>query len=163
MTNGTENGVQQVTATIVDDDTANVNLTLAPTSLAENGGTASVTATLSNPSTQNVTVNLAFTGSATLGSDYTRSAAAITILAGNTSGSLILTGVNDPTVEGNESIIVDVTSVTNGTENGVQQVTATIVDDDTANVNLTLAPTNLAENGGTRASRRRCRTRRPRT
>ncbi len=48
------------------------------------------------------------------------------------------------TVEGNESIIVDVTSVTNGTENGVQQVTATIVDDDTANVNLTLAPTSLA-------------------
>ncbi len=83
-----ENGVQQVTATIVDDDTTLVNLTLAPTAWPRTAVPRASRRRCRNPSTQNVTVNLAFTGSATLGSDYTRSAAAITILAGNTSGSL---------------------------------------------------------------------------
>ena len=39
-----------------------------------------------------------------------------------------MTGINDATFEGNESITVDVTNVINGTENGTQAVTATIID-----------------------------------
>src|SRR6185369_11462276 len=101
VTNGTENGTQQVTATITDDETAPlVNLILSGSPLAENGGVATVRATLSNPSTQNVTVNLGFTGTATSGSDYVASSTSIVILAGATSGSITLTGVNDTTFEG---------------------------------------------------------------
>ena len=66
MTNGTEDGVQQVTATITDDDAApTVVLSLAGTPLAEAGGVATVTATLSAVSGQDVTVDLGFSGTAT--------------------------------------------------------------------------------------------------
>ncbi len=88
---GIENGVQQVTATIVDDDTApSVTLSVSPSSLAENGGLATVRAFLSNPSTQDFTVNLAFSGTAG-GADYSASGTSIVITAGNTSGSITLT------------------------------------------------------------------------
>ncbi|WP_406696275.1 hypothetical protein V5E97_35330 [Singulisphaera sp. Ch08] len=107
-----------------------VSLTLSGNPLAEPGGVATVTATLSGVSSLPVTVNLAFTGTATLNSDYTPSANLITIPAGQTSGSLTLTGVDDALNEGSETIVVDVMSVINGLELGTQQVTATITDDE---------------------------------
>jgi len=61
-----------------------------------------------------------------------------------------LTSLNDLIAELNESIVVDITSVTNGTENGTQQVTATITDDDVAG--FTITPTSglvTTEAGGT--------------
>ncbi len=150
VTNGTESGTQQVTATISDDDpTPSVTLSLAGSPMAENGGTAVVVATLSNPSSQNITIDLSYTGTATNLSDYTRSATQIVILAGNTSGSITLTSLNDITDEPNETIVVDVTGVTNGVENGSQQVVATINDDDpTPSVALSLAGSPISENGG---------------
>ncbi len=155
VTNGTENGTQSVTATIVDDESVpSVTLALAGSTLAENGGLAAVRATLSSPSTQNVTVTLGFSGTATNNVDYSASSNTIVILAGQTSGSITLTGINDVTSEGNESIVVDVTGVTNGTENGTQSVTATIVDDESVpSVTLALAGSTLAENGGLAAVR----------
>ncbi len=150
IANGTENGTQTVTAVISDDDPPPiVTLSLSAAALTENAGTINVRATLSATSTQDVTVNLAFTGSATFNADYSASNNSLLILAGQSSGSIILTGLNDATFEGNESVIIDVTSVTNGTENGVQQVTATISDDDTVpSVTLSLSGSPLAESGG---------------
>jgi len=52
------------------------------------------------------------------------------IPAGSPSGSITLTAVQDNTDELDETIIVDISTVTNGTESGTQQVTATITDDD---------------------------------
>ena len=139
MTNGVESGSQQVTATINDDESApSVTLSLAGSPLAENGGVATVTATLSNPSTQNVTVNLGFTGTAS-SSDYSLSGTSIVITAGNTSGSITLTGIDDASDEANETVVVDIVGVTNGTESGTQQVTATINDDDETIPTVTLA------------------------
>jgi len=152
VTGATENGSQQVTATITDDDSQpSVSLIVANSPLAENGGVATVTARLSNPSTQDVTVNLAFTGSATLNSDYSASSNSVLILAGQTSGSIMLTGIDDGLSEGGETILVDITSVANGTENGTQQVTATITDDEPppANVSLSRFFLPVGENGGT--------------
>jgi len=148
--NGTENGTQQVTATITDDDNAPaVSLSLTGSPLAENGGVATVIATLSNPSSQAVVVSLDFTGTATSGSDYNFSTTSITIAAGQTSGSISITSIDDATDEANETVIVDITGVTNGTENGTQQVTATITDDDSSpQVSLALLNSPLAENGG---------------
>ncbi len=150
VTNGTENGTQSVTASITDDEIQpSVSLALAGSSIAENGGVATVQATLSNPSAQNVVVTLGFTGTATNNTDYAASSNTITILAGQTSGSITLTSIDDATFEGNESIIVDVTGVTNGTENGSQSVSATITDDDSQpSVTLAVAGSSLAENGG---------------
>jgi len=131
VTNGTETGTQQVVATITDDDVApTVTLSAAPATIAETGGSATLTATLSAASGQAVTVSLAFSGTAASPGDYTASASAITIAAGATSGSITLSSVADGSNESNETIVVDVTSVTNGTESGTQTQTVTITDDD---------------------------------
>ncbi len=149
VTNGTESGTQQVTATVADDDAPpTVTLGVTGSPFAENGGSATVTATLSSASAKSVTVNLGYSGTATNTSDYTRSGASIVIAAGATSGSVSLTGVNDATTEGDETVIVDIASIINGTESGTQQVTATISDDDTPTVTLGLSGSPLAENGG---------------
>ena len=105
-----------------------VTLTLSGSPLSEAGGVATVTATLSAVSAQIVTINLGFSGTATNGTDYTPSASSIAISAGSLSGSITLSGISDSLSESNESIIVDIASVTNGTKTGTQQVTATIID-----------------------------------
>jgi autotransporter-associated beta strand protein len=109
-----------------------VSLSLGGNPMTEAAGSATVTATI--PYTlwpDDVTVNLAFTGTATNVTDYTRSGISISIPAGSTTGSVTLTAVQDTADEVNETIVVDINSVTNGTENGAQQQTATIADDDT--------------------------------
>jgi len=150
VTNGTESGTQQQTATITDDDAApTVTLSMVGASMAEAAGSATVTATLSAASSQNVTVSLGFTGTATLTSDYTRSGTSITINAGSTTGSITLTAVQDTLDEANETIVVDIASVTNGTESGTQQQTATITDDDAApTVTLSLTGSPMPEAAG---------------
>ncbi len=151
VTNGTELGTQQDTVTITDDDaTPTVSLAIAPGSIVEAGGTATITATLSTISGQNVIVDLAYSGTATNVSDYVRSGTQIIILAGSTSGTLTLTAVQDTLDETNESVIVDISNVTNATESGVQQDTVTITDDDASpTVTLAIAPTTIAEAAGT--------------
>ena len=124
-------GDNQGVGTIVNDNAPpTVTLALSGSPLAEDGGVATVTATLSAVSGQTVTVDLGFTGTATHPTDYARSGTSIVIPAGSTTGSITLTGVDDPTDEVDETIIVDIIGVTNGTEAGTQQVTATITDDD---------------------------------
>jgi titin len=59
---------------------------------------------------------------------------------------MTLTGVDDGDVEGNETVIIDITGVNNGTEDGAQQITATITDDDEAAPPA--APTNVSVTPG---------------
>jgi CSLREA domain-containing protein len=138
------------TLNISDNDSEpTVTLDLAGSPLAEDGGTATVTATLSHPSTQSVTVSLGFAGTATGGgADYTTSGSVINIPAGSLTGSLTLTGVDDTLAEGTETIRVEITGVTGGLENGQQQVTATITDDDTAGFNVSAISRDTSEDGG---------------
>ena len=148
ITNGQGGG--QVTTTITDDDDAPlVTLAIDNATLAENGGTATVTATLSAASGQDVTVNLGATGTATDGVDYALSAAEIVIAAGATSGSVTVTATDDALDEPDETVILDVTGATGATEDGEQQVTATITDDDEPpTVSLAVDNENIAEDGG---------------
>ena len=61
---------------------------------------------------------------------------------------MTLTAVQDALDEADETIVVDMTAVTNGTEDGVQQVTATITDDDAApTVILSLAGSSAGGGG----------------
>src|SRR5207237_3645264 len=130
-TNATLGAIGTHTYTIIDDDPPpTVTLSLSGSPMAEAGGVGTVTATLSGPSGQTVTVDLAFSGTATLGSDYTSSGTSIVIPAGSTNGTITLTAVQDSLDEVDETIIVDISGVTNGTESGTQQVIATITDDD---------------------------------
>ncbi|MEZ4818774.1 MAG: Calx-beta domain-containing protein, partial [Bdellovibrionota bacterium] len=147
-TNASAGTVTVHTATITDDDaTPTVTLAVDNASIAENGGVATFTATLSTASGQDVTINLATSGTATGGgTDYNQSATSITILAGNTTGSVTVTGVDDAIDEANETVIIDIDSVTNAIESGVQQATTTITDDETApNVTLTVDTATIAE------------------
>jgi len=116
-----------------------VTLSLSGSPMAEAGGAATVTATLSKTYTLPVTVNLVFSGTAGT-NDYMRSATNIVITAGITNGLVVLTAVQDAVYEGNETIVVDIDSVVNGTESGVQQATATIVDDDPKPDDLRVTP-----------------------
>jgi hypothetical protein len=109
---------------------AKVTLSTSSTTVAEAGGTASITASLSQVTDTDVSIALAFTGSATLNSDYTRSAAQLTIPAGQTQASLTLTALQDTLDEDDETVIVDITGVTGAVEDDTQTMTAAILDDD---------------------------------
>ncbi|OJJ15873.1 hypothetical protein BKI52_36755 [marine bacterium AO1-C] len=133
VTNGTENGMQQVTYTIIDNETVpNVTFELLgiydPTS--ENGGVAYISAELDAAAGVTVSVPVTFSGTATQGTDYSVSSSTIVIAAGDTKDSIAITGLNDAIEEGNETIIIDMGTPTNGDEVGMQQVTFTLSDDD---------------------------------
>ncbi len=132
-TNADEVGTQQVTTTILDNDelvVPAVTLSVDNDTIAEAGGVAAFTATLSQATTVDVTVDLELTGTATPGDDYNASGTQIVIAAGATTGSVTVTAVQDELEEADETIIADISAVTNGTEAGTQQGTTTIEDDD---------------------------------
>uniref|UniRef100_UPI0035653A7E cadherin-like domain-containing protein n=1 Tax=Ancylomarina sp. TaxID=1970196 RepID=UPI0035653A7E len=135
------------TATLTVSSAPTVTLSLDPSSsIAESSGTTNLKATLSNSFNKDVTVNLLFSGTATgSATDYTLPASSIIISAGNTSNSIQLSSVSDALDEDNESIIIDVVTVTNGTEDGTQQVTATILDDDYSPTLTTNSTLNIDE------------------
>ncbi|MBF0357924.1 MAG: DUF4347 domain-containing protein [Magnetococcales bacterium] len=137
---GAANSLGNASAIVVDT-TPTVTLSIDNSNIAEAGGTATVTATLSGISSSAVTVNLAYSGTATSTTDYTTSATSITIAAGSTTGTATITGVDETTDDDNETIIIDISSVTNATESGTQQVTATITDDDSSVVVATVTET----------------------
>ncbi len=145
VTNGTENGTQQVTTTITDDDPApSVTLSIADSTLAEDGGVATITGTLSGLSTNETKIELSFSGTAST-TDYNKSLGGVIIIpAGSLSGTLTLTGIDDVTDEEDETIIVKITNITGATENGTQQLTATITDDD-AEPTISIAGATVAE------------------
>ncbi|SHO65357.1 MBG domain-containing protein, partial [Algoriphagus zhangzhouensis] len=132
VNDGTVNSSGNYVASLNGSPVPTVTLSLTPTSKSESLLTNSlIRATLSNVYGAPVTVNLGFSGAATgSGVDYSVSGTSITINPGNTTGTVILSNVPDALYEGNETVIIDITSVTNGVENGVQQQTFTIIDDD---------------------------------
>ncbi len=108
----------------------NVRLAVDLAQISETGGRATFTATLSDVYTSDVTVGLGLSGQATPLLDYTVNPATITITAGQLSGSTSVRAVFDSAIESNETIIVDIVSVTNGREVATQRATTTILDDD---------------------------------
>jgi len=150
VTNGIESGTQRITATLTDDDqqpsvTLSIN-TASP--LAEAAGTANLTATLSEVSGRPVTVNLTYTGTATADVDYAKSDTII-IPAGNTFAQATLTAIDDALDEINETVVVDISTVSNGVEITAEQVTASITDDDIPLVTFMTAEQSVGEGAGT--------------
>ena len=132
----TEDGKQQATTTITDNDAAplpTVALAVDNAAIDEAGGVATFTATLSAAATADVTVDLGFSGTATDTDDYTASGAQIVIATGATSGSVTVTAVDDAVDDDDETVVVDITTVAGATEDGEQQATTTITDNDGAN------------------------------
>ena len=87
-----------------------------------------ITATLDRAIIQEVSMDLVFGGSAEQGTDYTTSAAGITIPSGSTSGSVELTALNDADLEGEETITVAIENLVNATQTQPQEVNLSLGD-----------------------------------
>ena len=152
----TENGTQQVSVTIAENESApTVTLATSATSIAENAGTSlTLTATLSVATTADVTVALSTSGTATEGTDYTDGSGNlddIVISAGSTTGTVSFTPTNDSLYDAasDETATIAISGVSGGSasESGTQAVTITITDDDSApTVTLAASSTSIAEN-----------------
>ena len=149
--------------TITDDDAAPVLSVDAP-SVTEgaDGSTATLTftVTLSTASGQEVTVAYADrgTGTAVSGTDYQEiSSGTLTFAAGETSKTVAVTVTGDNLDEGNETVVLRLSSASNATLSGggtTLDATGTITDDDGRGVSVSVDKLTLAEadNAGTQGT-----------
>src|SRR5215468_4679047 len=157
-TNGQPIGLGTTTATgtiLNDDATPTASVSVAPLSVSEDGTTNLVyTVTLDHASAFDTTVSFTLGGTATLNNDYTASSTgSITILAGQTSGTITVDPTADTTYENNETVIVSLTGgSTNGQPIGLGTTTATgtiLNDDATPTASVSVAPLSVSEDGTT--------------
>ncbi|NND16821.1 MAG: DUF11 domain-containing protein [Eudoraea sp.] len=135
--------------TIIDDDPS-PDVTIDDDS-ANEGNDISFGVTLSGESSGNITLTLGFAdGSATGGTDYINTAVQITILAGDTTGVVDISTIEDTTDELDETFVISVLSVDAGMAGDTNDTaTGTIIDDD-APPNVTIG--NASADEGTSIS-----------
>ena len=114
-----------------DDILPALELTASDTNLSENEGSIEITAILNSRSSATVAVPLLISGTATEGVDFSVSATEIKISNGQTSGSIIINGLQDRDIEGVENLNISLDSgagflVLSGSSLEIQ-----ILDDDT--------------------------------
>jgi hypothetical protein len=151
VNDGTDYSALTYTSTLTVTPKPTVTLELAGSPIDENGGVATVTARLSHTFDKIVIAHLVLSGSAQP-ADYTLSASQIDVAIGSTTGSITVTGDNDFDVEGDETLTLEINTVSDGTEDGDQEVTVTITDDDVVPTLTTTAisaiTTTTASTGG---------------
>lgn len=113
-----------------DDILPSIELSTSSNNLSEDNGTVTITATLNSKSTQNLSIPLAISGTATESSDFSLSAPAIAISSGNSSGSLIISGIQDNTIEGVETLNISLGSVENVLVLSNNPIAISVLDDD---------------------------------
>ena len=143
--------VPNTTAFTIAAITPTVNLSVSSNSGSEAGTTViTVTATASSAVTGNQTVNLGVTGTGITAGDYTLSNSSITILNGQTTGSVTFTVVDDVLVEGTETATLTISNPSTGIALGITtSQNITVTDNDVAanpTVNLS-----VSSNAGTEA------------
>lgn len=153
---GVSLGTASLTATvsIADEDTATVSITkIADGAEAETpvAGKFRVTQTKSSSADTVLSYSVNGTATAGAGNDYTPLAGTVTIPAGATTADIDVTVLDDNLVEGAETVIVTLASITSGDpqvtiDNANRAATASIADDDTALVSI------AAENSGAEAA-----------
>lgn len=149
VSGATELGVQSVSTTLVDVDATPpvVRLSTSVNSIAEEAGFTVITATLDSPTSRDVVIELAFSGTATLNADYI-TPTQIVIPAGNLTGAVSATAVNDLLDDDNESFNVEIFSASGATAAAQTPLNVVIVDDDAPNVSLVPDLTEIIEDGG---------------
>ncbi|MCF8242027.1 MAG: T9SS type A sorting domain-containing protein [Melioribacteraceae bacterium] len=143
----TENGAQQVSINILDDETISISRDNAV--IAEDGvSTVTYTASVDGGGdvvNGDLTVTMLFTGSATSGTDFT-GAGNITINNNSNSGTVILTSTSDGDFEGDETITGEITALDYGAgQLGTTSASSTITDDETISISRDNAV--IAEDG----------------
>ncbi len=127
------------TYTINDDDAApTVQFSSATGSGSESVTSVTIPVTLSAASGMTTTVNYAVTGGTATGGgvDYTLASGQLTFSPGITTQNISMTVVDDSLVEGNETVIVTLSSPTNATLGTNTTYTYTIIDNDVAAVTV---------------------------
>ena len=117
------------TDTVVDEN-PEVSIACLPIKISEDDGESTCTLTLSKQTTKKVSIKTTYSGTATAGTDYSGHVATHIITAGKTSTSWNLVGTKDSTVEGDESLVVHISTVKNATEKGKQRSTITLTEGD---------------------------------
>lgn len=142
--------------TITNDDFSRVSVTVAPSSVLENGGTNMVyTFTRTNTSAGAITVNFSVGGSAAFSTDYTQTGAAsftatsgsVTFTSNGTTKTVTLLSTADTTLESDETAVLTVTGGTGYIPGDTPSATGTITNDDTG-VSVTVSPSSVTEDSG---------------
>jgi len=125
--------VNQHTVLITDDDAIpDLYFASASTVVSESAGLVNIAVSVSNPSSSSVTVPYSVSGTSSTPSDHNLVDSSITIAAGQTSGVIAITVVDDSMDEPSETVIVTIGAPTgaNLLNPSVHQVT--ITDNDSA-------------------------------
>jgi uncharacterized repeat protein (TIGR01451 family) len=129
--------------TIQDNDAAQlpaVTVSASDPSAAEAGlDSAAFTITRSGGTAQPLIVHYSAAGTATAGSDYQALLGAVTIPAGQASAMIVVTPVDDAMVEGNETVVVTLSTDPAYTIGASASATVTIADDDTPTPTVTIS------------------------
>jgi hypothetical protein len=104
--------------------------------VSEGAGTASVKVTLSKVATSDVTIDYQTANGTTTSDDFTSTAGTLTIVAGDTSGTISIPITNDTTAEAQENLTLNLSNATNTTL-GKSAVTVSIVDNEAFLTNST--------------------------
>ncbi|MCU4177850.1 beta strand repeat-containing protein, partial [Carboxylicivirga sp. N1Y90] len=135
------------TVTITDDDSESVSI-VATTQALESGTDGLFTITATNSFGTDTEISYTVTGTATPDADYTALTGSATLLAGQTEVTIPVAIISDVLVEGDETVILTLTSTDNGdlTVGSPNTATITITDDDSESVNI-VATTQALESG----------------
>ena len=148
-------GPANVSLTIEDNDaTPTVTLVLSPDSITEAGGTSTVTARLNHPSSEATTVTVsAAPVSPEVAGDYTLSGSQLTIAAGATesTGVVTITAVDNDMEVPDRRVTVSGTAMNNHEVTDPRDVTLTIVDDESVDERQRRLEYTLASFGRTMA------------
>ena len=126
-------GIQKYRLNINASDNTVGFVSNAAATLGEDGGTANVEVSISNPAPVDITLNIATGGTADEGMDYENLPDSLTIQKDQTSGTIVLTSINDRRSEGNEDITLTLSVVGNlpdGWIEGDLEHEVTLQDDD---------------------------------
>ena len=136
-----------VTIQLEDDDPAPLTLTVDPSSVSEPSGTATVTVTVpaGEAPAAEATITLEHTGSATSGTDYT--VGALTIAAGDLSGTATLRVRDNTVFEGTKTIALQ---ATHSDYQASAVVEISLTDDEVPSLSLTVSPDSVGEADGQR-------------
>ncbi len=138
------------TVSIVDNESASVNIAVTDANAAEESDDGAFTVSLTTVSGADTTVTYSVGGSATNGTDYTALSGTVVIPAGTLTADIPVDVIGDLLLEGDQDVQVTITGVsTTGPAVNVgltNAATLTIVDDESATATVTV-DTQAAEAG----------------
>lgn len=137
--------------TIADNDNLpTVTFSLANQSVNESAGSVTVGVNLSKTYPLDVEVPVTISGSSSNPQDHNLTATTLTIPAGSMSGSFSFTVVDDSLDEDDETVVLTMGTITNGTSGTPKVHTVTITDNDpTPSVTFTASTQSVSEAAGT--------------